>query len=78
MKTKFVEVKSTLDGLTAVANQYSGCSYVECQLTTEISFNANSFKLMHEVEIPETLKEFRAVNNVSKKDLLKWLIKNYK
>jgi len=41
----------------------------------DIDFNSSIFI---EIEEPESIKEFLEVNKLSKKKLLKWLIKNYK
>lgn len=35
-------------------------------------------KTFIEVDIPETLKEFRGMHSLSKQDLVKWLNENYK
>jgi len=50
----------------------------------KLTFNCYEFldprDLTHfiDVEIPETLKEFREHHEISKKDLIDWLNKNYK
>jgi hypothetical protein len=38
----------------------------------------DKLSLFFEVDEPETLKEFMEVNNLTKKELFKWLMDNYK
>lgn len=48
------------------------------EFTTREPFDFKSLECTIEIDVPETLTEFREVNNLSKDDLIQWLNKNYK
>lgn len=52
------------------------------KITLDIPSNCfptlRSLTLTHEVDVPETIQEFCETNCVTKKELVEWLIKNYK
>jgi hypothetical protein len=83
MKKKIVEVPGE-DILSTEVNYEGGFGF-SSDKTFTASFTTKKFvgppealKLFTEVDVPETLKEFRELHDLSKEELLQWLNNNYK
>jgi hypothetical protein len=46
--------------------------------TSSIFYNTNEIEHFIEVDVPETMREFKELYDLSPKELLEWLNKNYK
>lgn len=55
-----------------------GHSMYEYKFSSDELIHADSVEVTHEVEIPETLKEFREQKGLSKLELVEWLNQYYK
>lgn len=80
MKTIKKEVKLDLVSEEVYLDRFPNGDSIRQEMIYSLNKIVDTSKLTHfvEIEFPESLKEFREVNNLSKKDLLNWLNENYK
>ena len=83
MKTVKKQVHLNLESMSL--DQEGRCSFGTTDYRFRYEFtgydnldNIDTLEVFIEVEEPETIKEFLCENDITKKDLVKWLNKNYK
>ena len=83
MKTKRKKIKAIAIGIKVDSG--SGEFIMEDRennylytVESEEIINLESFECSHEIKQPETIKEFKELNGMKEKDLIKWLNENYK
>lgn len=86
MKKVFVELDMELEQIESVNNQEAFCGLMPISCDREYIYKFRCNKLINsssnirhavEMEVPETIKEFREENHLTKEELLDFLIKNY-
>ena len=77
MKLKLVRVDVRDVVVTAESESCHGISYKTEIYTGEMPGMPDDIQLFKEVEVAETLKEFRELNGLTKGDLVEWLNLNY-
>ena len=79
MKTEYIKIKPlevTSSTIETGRIFLLGCQ--ELNIVFDNCVNVENITFNLEVQVPETLSEFRELNNLSKEELLEWLIENYK
>lgn len=77
MKKELRELNATIEGITGNHCVYDELTTISLEYKIHEMVDVNSLKLYVSEDVPETLKEFREMHNISKKDLVKWLNENY-
>lgn len=78
MKKKRIKIHSRLESCQTVIGD---CGFDECNLffkSSHLISGSMNPEITIEVNVPETIKEFCNIYDISKKTLLEWLIENYK
>lgn len=72
MRTELKEIQIEI---VKVEHYDLGCRPICTYETNEYPDEIKAYK---KIQIPETIKEFCELNKIPKKQLVKWLVKNYK
>lgn len=77
MKTELRKIHS--DYISVEFSQHHGEPIIaEIKIKTNmLNLDAAKLQLFQEVEIPETIQEFKELNNIDEAELVRWLNENY-